>query len=351
MPRVGAVIVPEVVVIALDAQGSGVQLYDGTVDLSLAANTENATLGGTVEVQFFDGVATFYDLFVSSAGAGYQLVASSTMIPGTATSNPFDVEAEASTTRSTFVLDPSGATADGLGVDQRCRNCARRCRCASMPGQPVHVTMTDPARMCFLRMARRTIKVSSRRRFARITPGSATATAMIGSVALTASAAFAPASCMLLFPGLPTMQHETMPVSATTADFDHDGRADLAIVDGSSLQVLRGMGDGRLHAPDIAHNAPGATAVVTGDFDGDGYVDLAVTASREVLVFPNAGTGQFGSGAEISLPAATRALAVGDLDGDGKLDLVVDAIDYTAGASVITLATATAASHRPMSIR
>jgi Bacterial Ig-like domain (group 1)/FG-GAP-like repeat len=332
---VNAVIVPQVVVIALDAQGSGVQLYDGTVELSLAANAANATLGGTVEVQFSDGIATFYNLVVSTAGVGYQLVASSATVPGTATSDPFDVTAAASTTRSTFALDPSGATADGLASISAVVTALDDAG-APMPGQPVHVAMTGSGADVFPSHGTTNDQGQFSTTLRSITPGAATATATIGSISLTASASFAPPACTLLFPGLPTMQHETMPVGATTADFDHDGRSDVAIVDGSSMQVLRGMGDGRLHAPDL-YNAFGATAVVSGDFDADGYADLAVAASRDVFVFPNLGTGQFGSATDVSLPAAARAIAVGDLDGDGKLDLVVDGIDYTAGASAIVL--------------
>jgi Calx-beta domain/FG-GAP-like repeat len=85
------------------------------------------------------------------------------------------------------------------------------------------------------------------------------------------------------------------------ADFDRDGRPDLAvlnsgsldsetgIVNGRSLAVLLGNGDGSFQAPQVLVAGPDAGLWAVADVNADGFPDLAVTVTgSEVSVLLNA---------------------------------------------------------------
>src|SRR5207244_3076475 len=66
--------------------------YNGPVTLAFGTNAGGGTLDGTPTVKAVNGVATFTDLLVTAAGAGYTLVASSGSLQAP-TSAPFTVTA------------------------------------------------------------------------------------------------------------------------------------------------------------------------------------------------------------------------------------------------------------------
>jgi hypothetical protein len=71
-------------------------------------------------------------------------------------------------------------------------------------------------------------------------------------------------------------------VSLAVGDFNHDGEADLAVLNygtNSYVGVLMGNGDGTLRNPLNYAAGPEASSVVAGDFNGDGFPDLAVANS------------------------------------------------------------------------
>ncbi len=109
------------------------------------------------------------------------------------------------------------------------------------------------------------------------------------------------------------------------ADFNGDGKPDLATAAGMGVSVLFGNGDGTFQP---AQNFPAGNspnALVVGDFDGDGTPDLAVTnaADRNVSILLNKGDGTFRPPVNDPVGAAPTAIAAGDFNGDGKIDLVV----------------------------
>jgi hypothetical protein len=118
------------------------------------------------------------------------------------------------------------------------------------------------------------------------------------------------------------------------ADFDHDGKADLAIGVASSVQIMLGQGDGKFTMAGSSSTANGynvnrAWAV---DVNGDSTPDLIVTSlgplvrcglfgycpSTEESVFLSVGKGALGAEQVINV---SSPVAVGDFDGDGKLDI------------------------------
>lgn len=86
----GQIMTPAVQVAAFDALGNSDVSFTGNVTVSLGTNPVGGTLGGTLTVGAVNGVASFGDLTVSSAGTGYTLVASATGAKD-ATSTAFNI--------------------------------------------------------------------------------------------------------------------------------------------------------------------------------------------------------------------------------------------------------------------
>ncbi len=116
------------------------------------------------------------------------------------------------------------------------------------------------------------------------------------------------------------------PLSIATADFNRDGKADLATANANanSVSVLLNRGDGTFvsHVDYATGKVP--NSVITGDFNGDGNIDLALTNLRDatVSVLLNSGDGTFGSHVDYGTDLSPRWLTVADFNADGKPDLV-----------------------------
>jgi hypothetical protein len=127
-------------------------------------------------------------------------------------------------------------------------------------------------------------------------------------------------------------------ISAIIGDFNGDGKADLAAAnEGSdSISILLGNGDGTFQAPvSISLDQPGIsvspTSIVAADFNIDGKLDLAVATPNvhDVAVLLGNGNGTFGSPVHYALDDPNfvnniNKLASVDLNLDGYPDLVLD---------------------------
>ncbi len=118
------------------------------------------------------------------------------------------------------------------------------------------------------------------------------------------------------------------PRAAVSADFNEDGRADLAVATGAGVQVQLTTPAGGLGAATTYGAALVANGITTADFDEDGILDLAVATSTGAAVLRGLGSGAVGDGTfaapiTIALSGAGSGIAAGDLDHDGILDLVV----------------------------
>jgi hypothetical protein len=118
------------------------------------------------------------------------------------------------------------------------------------------------------------------------------------------------------------------PIAVATADFNGDGRPDLAYVDNTNdfLDVMLSDGGGNF-APQVTYAVgSGPTSVAVGDFNGDGWPDLAVANTGPpgtVSVLFNLGDGGFAPQVTYAAGHSPRSLAVGDFNGDGRLDIAV----------------------------
>lgn len=109
----GASIAPAVEVSVQDGSGNLVTSYTGMVAIALFDNPSSGILGGTTDIAAVAGVATFADLNVDKAGAGYTLTVTATGL-SSATSDPFNTLAGAGA-NLVFTVEPTSAIA-GQGV-------------------------------------------------------------------------------------------------------------------------------------------------------------------------------------------------------------------------------------------
>jgi len=115
-----------------------------------------------------------------------------------------------------------------------------------------------------------------------------------------------------------------------SGDFNGDGRLDLLISDdffisSPGISVLLGNGAFGFGSPIAISGFVQPTALAIADFNRDGRADIAVTnaASNSVSVYLGDGTGRFGVPLTTTLDAYANRVAAADFNGDGKMDLVV----------------------------
>ena len=113
----------------------------------------------------------------------------------------------------------------------------------------------------------------------------------------------------------------------TAADFNGDGKTDLAFVQENPLAVLVliGHGDGTFDPPVTYDAGINLNSIYAADLNGDGHLDIAVGSyqSSTVSILLNNGDGTFQSGFPVTVGNFMETLAFGDLNRDGKLDMVV----------------------------
>ena len=126
------------------------------------------------------------------------------------------------------------------------------------------------------------------------------------------------------------------PFSLITADFNNDGRADLASANlfSNSVSVLLG-GAGGLGSPSTIAVGAGPRSIAAGDFNSDGKLDM-ITAnfpssgdSSGISILPGDGAGGFAPAINTNPVVGSVAIAVGDLNLDSKLDIAV--VSVTSG--------------------
>jgi hypothetical protein len=119
--------------------------------------------------------------------------------------------------------------------------------------------------------------------------------------------------------------------SVAVGDFNGDGKLDLAVanVAGNNVTVWLGNGSGGFTvsagSPFPTGNSPSSIAVA--DFNGDGRLDLAVAnaLSNDVTILLGMGNGGFtgATGSPFAGGKNPLSVAAGDFNGDGRPDLVI----------------------------
>ena len=114
----------------------------------------------------------------------------------------------------------------------------------------------------------------------------------------------------------------TFPLVVVTGDFTGDGKPDIVTANDSSsnISLLRNNGSGGFVAAGTFNSGPGVS-MVAGDFNNDGKLDVAVGTGSSVGVL--LGDGQGGFGAPITFPGGSDKIIAADFNNDGKLDLAL----------------------------
>jgi hypothetical protein len=119
------------------------------------------------------------------------------------------------------------------------------------------------------------------------------------------------------------------------ADFNHDGNPDIAVVGGGHVAVYLGNGDGTfrisVNYPDIGAHPVGITVA---DFNRDGITDIAALGTKNLAVLLGNGDGTFHGETDTAADYFVTALAVADLNRDGHPDVVTVVLSGSAQASV-----------------
>ena len=107
------------------------------------------------------------------------------------------------------------------------------------------------------------------------------------------------------------------------ADFDGDGKPDLATIDSSGVSIWLGNGDGTFRAGPV-YPLPQCVFIAAADFTRYGHVDLAVTrSSGSVAVLLGNGDGTFQPAVDYAVGAGPQGIAIADFNGDGAPDIAV----------------------------
>ena len=110
----GVAMAPAIQVTARDINGQTSIGFTGNVVMTLE-NAPGATLSGTTTVAAVGGVATFNNLFITKAGSGYNLRATTSAPALTQTSTTFTITA-AATTQLVFTTNPPASTTAGASM-------------------------------------------------------------------------------------------------------------------------------------------------------------------------------------------------------------------------------------------
>lgn len=139
-------------------------------------------------------------------------------------------------------------------------------------------------------------------------------------------------------------------IGLAVGDLNGDGKLDLVVTriagSGGRLNVYLGNGDGTFtYQPRYYQSGKSPIGVVLADFNGDGKLDVAIAnhdsqngANGCVFIRFGRGDGTFGPAVRYSMAGQPWGIVAGDLNGDGHIDLVVSEDNYSESDKKDTLA-------------
>jgi hypothetical protein len=120
------------------------------------------------------------------------------------------------------------------------------------------------------------------------------------------------------------------PQAVVTADFNNDGRLDLATANAGGNTVSVSLGDGRGGFGAANHFAVGGGSphsLAAADFNKDGNLDLTTDTQGRVAVLLGNGDGTFRAPTNPYMTGYVLSVAVGDFNSDSNTDVVVSEDD------------------------
>lgn len=114
-------------------------------------------------------------------------------------------------------------------------------------------------------------------------------------------------------------------VAVVIADFNNDGKKDVAVATMTGISVLLGDGAGNLGAAKSIGDSSLPEGLAAADFNEDGKTDLAATnfITNNVSIFLGDGRGNLSVGTTLTVGRAPLGIAATDLNHDGHQDLAV----------------------------
>lgn len=113
----------------------------------------------------------------------------------------------------------------------------------------------------------------------------------------------------------------------TLSDLNGDGKLDVVVASGDSINVLLGWGDGNFQKSLNYSLQESWGMIAVADFNEDGIPDLSmIDRLGPGMILLGSGDGTFRAGA--SLPASFEAVVAGDFNGDGRQDLALATWTY-----------------------
>ncbi len=131
----------------------------------------------------------------------------------------------------------------------------------------------------------------------------------------------------------------SQPIAIAAEDLQGDSEADLVWVNfnGNSMVVRAGVGNGTFGAPQVFSTGPQPISLLLADLDGDGRQDAVVGnyGGDSVTVRLGTGAGGFGAASSFAAGPVVFFVAAGDVNRDGLLDVAVANATYDGAVTLL----------------